>query len=216
MHKGIVTHWLAAIGGGLTVLAGIATLSARDKIRPAQAVNVAAASSAPSDPSLDELRQRLGRLEQQQAAVPAAAVPVPAPTPQRAADIEQPAANEPAAQDHEHAAVVQAEQVLAKEAVDPNWARQTEGNIQKVFDQKELRDTRLLGARCRSTLCRIELEHSSDEAKQAFILNAATQAPFSGSSLFAHAEPDKPGHFVIYLARQGHSLPQPDDNAPAQ
>ena len=211
MQKGLLTHWLAAIGGGLTVLVGIATFSAHDRIKPAQALSAEAQPSAQPDPALDELRQRLNQLERQNAA--SAPVPLPAQPIQAEAQGQLPnAPHEPEqeARSFEQASVEQAEQVLATETVDTNWSRSTEVNIQKVFDQQDLHDTRLMTARCRSTLCRIEVEHANENAKQAFILNGMAKPPFVGNAVFAHAEPDKQGHFVLYLAREGHNLPQPD------
>ena len=62
------------------------------------------------------------------------------------------------------------------ESADPAWASRTEPAISNLFDIGDFAGTRLVYHSCKSTVCRVEVDHDSSTAAQGLLLQLLTQA----------------------------------------
>lgn len=100
--------------------------------------------------------------------------------------------------------------LFEREVVDTSWANETEGQVVAFF--QDLPGVRTHAARCRSTLCRVEVEFDSEEARRAFDTNLSSRAPFLNARWNERRVRDETGRVsgeTIMLARVGHDLPPP-------
>lgn len=102
------------------------------------------------------------------------------------------------------------EEVLAAEARDAGWARETEANLRSWYsglDPERFAGTVLEGVECRSTLCKLTLhqEHKAQQLEVAGTIRIETLP-----RVFARFE-DRNGHHLtsLYLVRSGFQLPGP-------
>lgn len=94
---------------------------------------------------------------------------------------------------------------LRAERPDPAWASTAQQTLYDTFHPEALPGVHLLGAECRTTLCRMEL--ALDDASQPDSYRGLLHlAPWSGPS-FIQINTET-GETVMYLAREAHSLPQ--------
>ncbi len=113
------------------------------------------------------------------------------------------------------------EKVHGNEAVDATWARERESAIRDYVTglQNVPRDKykdpsmaaavsniKLVSCDCRSTLCRIELEHGANAKTRDALIHMLGSAPFDGQGFFVES-PDRK-KLTTYNARQGHALPR--------
>jgi hypothetical protein len=65
----------------------------------------------------------------------------------------------------------------------------------------------VLSADCRSTLCRVEIEHADASAQSRLIDHLPMEPPFDGEMLIRRIDDDPLApHTLVYLARPGYSL----------
>jgi len=97
------------------------------------------------------------------------------------------------------------------ETVDSEWAKQITGLIEKRFADSTdaLMNSRLIASECRSTLCRVEVAHTSLNEQSAFefTLPMLLGAELPRTMMFTEHQPDGSVRQVIYLARKGHDFP---------
>lgn len=100
---------------------------------------------------------------------------------------------------------------LAGEEVDTDWA----GNFQAALDQglksESFAGTRLSEVECKSSLCRVTLAHDSAETEEQFLENMLDLPVMSNTQAFYKREGNSDGSasLVLYIAREGQSLPLP-------
>ncbi|MGH8593313.1 MAG: hypothetical protein ACREV3_05505 [Gammaproteobacteria bacterium] len=101
------------------------------------------------------------------------------------------------------------ESSLQNEPLDSDWSPQAREQITEVFASKELAETSLEHIECRSTLCRVEVEHDDLRKRREFEL----WFPFKVAEILPriamrYVENDNGSSgTIIYLAREGHRLP---------
>ncbi|HEX7037800.1 MAG TPA: hypothetical protein VF210_18665 [Pseudomonadales bacterium] len=98
-----------------------------------------------------------------------------------------------------------------EEAVDPDWAPEAQESVYAMFADEALEGFTLTSADCRASLCRIEM--GLDEAipgPEAF-RKLQQNTPWDGAG-FVEITMDPPGA-VLYLAREGASIPEMSDSA---
>lgn len=108
-----------------------------------------------------------------------------------------------------HERLTEIDALLQKEPVDPVWSGQVSARIQEVLNRGKHGRTYLFALDCRSTLCRLEVQHDDPNAASDF----ANGFPGEVAELFpkiamGHAdEGDGYSHTVLYLVREGYRLP---------
>jgi hypothetical protein len=110
--------------------------------------------------------------------------------------------------DHEHMVTLDA--TVQTEAVDQRWSSHTAAWIAQVLTSQELAQTVVSDIECRTTVCRLEVEHAdTQEADQfALIFPMHVGGVLPQMRYFHQQLTDGYIHTVIYLARQGHDLPR--------
>lgn len=88
---------------------------------------------------------------------------------------------------------------------DGAWAGVQETRWKESFS-RGLSSNRVKSVECKSTLCRVELEQTSPNAEDE--LNQHMTQSQLKEEAYGHRTDD--GRFYVYLAREGHGLPQPD------
>jgi hypothetical protein len=91
------------------------------------------------------------------------------------------------------------------EPPDPQWASTAQVALHEAFQSKAVTGMQVGETDCRTTLCRAELLLDSSTSPQVISRELVHLAPWSGQS-FIHLNIET-GEGVIYLAREGHSLP---------
>jgi len=103
--------------------------------------------------------------------------------------------------------------VFEKEDVDEKWAVQTEQYLWDKFEEKELKNSTLLEADCRTTLCRLKIASNQQEN---FNPNLVLLDLFPNSEGFYNAVNTKNGEIIteIFVSRNNFHLPvnSPEDN----
>jgi hypothetical protein len=99
---------------------------------------------------------------------------------------------------------------LAGEAVDARWSAQQESAIAAAFHGDVLQGSKLARVECRTSLCRMEVDHEGMEAEDRFAQAAPLTPPFNHGG-FAQRVTDARGvHTIAFIAREGYELPQVD------
>jgi hypothetical protein len=91
------------------------------------------------------------------------------------------------------------------EPPDPQWASTAQVALHEAFQSKAVTGMQVGETDCRTTFCRSELLLDSSASPQAISQELIFLAPWPGQS-FVHFDLES-GKGVIYLAREGHSLP---------
>jgi hypothetical protein len=189
-------------------------------------------SGAPADPAtaalarelaalraeLEETRGRLAALERSRPAVaevaaapkvaPLAPVEAPEPGPdrERKQEIERRVAEDFARADREAADTsFTFDARLEEEQVDPAWSAEEEARILGDTGAGKLGAAHVLGAECRSTLCRVELEHPDAKQLDRLFFDLISKPAFAGRRIYTHREGN---NMTMYVARSGHALPR--------
>ena len=108
------------------------------------------------------------------------------------------------------------QEILDIETVDKDWAFGTEKKIEDVLQSDLFQGTNLLDMQCRSTICKFEVEHDSEESRKVF----AEQFPIKGPenqqfSMESDEDADSGLKSKCFLVRRGkfvgHSPPNLND-----
>jgi hypothetical protein len=112
-----------------------------------------------------------------------------------------------AQRDQEHLA--QLDTTLYAEPVDAAWADETAGMLSDVLASADLSATTVRDLTCRRTACRLTVEHTDRQALDQFslVLPLQVRADLPQLTFFHEEGAEGRLHTVIYLTRQGHSLP---------
>lgn len=97
------------------------------------------------------------------------------------------------------------EGTLRAEKPDPAWASTAQLALSETFQREAIPGARLVGAECRTTLCRMDLSLDGSTPEDSF-RHMTYLAPWSGQSLVQIDT--EAGVAVMYLAREEHALPQ--------
>jgi hypothetical protein len=105
------------------------------------------------------------------------------------------------------------EAAIANEQPDPHWAPMAETAIKGMFEDQGLQALRLVDARCRTTVCRIEVaENESAVDGEGFdqgFRRLLIRTPWQGQGFGRVYNPFGPSPTgVLFLAREGNALPQ--------
>jgi hypothetical protein len=105
-------------------------------------------------------------------------------------------------------------EAFAAEADDARWARATEGQLQSKIADRLPTGSSVDSVECRSVLCRVTTVHRSQDAIDAFQLQAFKEESTRvwGGDAFTYIESEDEGGelaVVSYVAREGHPLPSP-------
>ena len=106
---------------------------------------------------------------------------------------------------------------FAAEAYDEMWSPNVTSSIEQTFQSPELIGGRLASVECRTTLCKVEVQHDqnlSPEDRFVFentlLMSLANELP--ASTMRQVNSPDGL-RTEIYFAGKGHSLPKPKNNS---
>lgn len=151
----------------------------------------------------DDLRRRLEALGQ--ASAPATTAPAPSLTTD---NLDPSIAPAPLSiEDQVELAVVTLDESVRTEPVDASWAKPAEASIAKGAGTVD--GLSLERVECRSSLCRIEVTFANLEARDTGTRGLAHAVPWE-TVAFYRAAPDDPKRMVMYVAREGMTLPTPE------
>lgn len=95
-----------------------------------------------------------------------------------------------------------------RESIDASWAKETESKMYGAL--ATLPGVRVVGARCKATMCRFEIAYETSAAAETFRTDYVQLEPFSNTTAYEErlTGPDGrvTGH-IIHFARQGRTLP---------
>jgi hypothetical protein len=92
----------------------------------------------------------------------------------------------------------------ASQSDDPEWSEETENSIQDLFTNAAFAGADLVSVDCQTSICRLELNYESDDARDDFFAQAPNTAPLNSEGFFHLAEDGETT--VLYVAREGHRL----------
>lgn len=94
------------------------------------------------------------------------------------------------------------------EARDASWAPHMEEKMLRMFDDAGLEGSMLIDARCRSTLCRMEVAHADEAAEMNCLFAFAKRGRYLVQDSFHYRDGSENGdsRTVFYVSRRGHSL----------
>lgn len=95
--------------------------------------------------------------------------------------------------------------LLAEES-DSDWASSANLALHEAFQSEDMKGVALVGVECRTTICRLELSLDNSAYPEDSFYHLVHVTPWQGQKLFRINEEN--GEAVVYLAREGHSLPQ--------
>jgi len=105
--------------------------------------------------------------------------------------------------------------VLTEESVDRGWARGAEDALGEAARSPELSGSRVTALECRSTICRIDVEHESFRAAErwtaVFALRIATVSVRAMERRYHDAGGVR--RSTMFVARTGHRLPEIEQHA---
>lgn len=99
---------------------------------------------------------------------------------------------------------------LASEELDQQWATNEESGFRDRLNNSALSGTGLGSIACRSTLCRVDLNHATDDAKEELMSSLhSVVGPRRGQVFYRHVyNPDGTSTTVLYVSRDGERLPE--------
>lgn len=98
---------------------------------------------------------------------------------------------------------------LRNENVDEHWASEAVNTIKGAILQPRFAWSKLLEVDCRSTLCRMSVQHEDMKAKEEFMISFPMEvAPLLTRATMTHTESiDETSVSLVHFARAGHSFP---------
>jgi hypothetical protein len=103
----------------------------------------------------------------------------------------------------------QLDTALQAEPVDAAWAEATASQLSEVLAGAEVGATVVRDLTCRQSACRLTVEHATRQELEQFTLLVPLQVGTVLPQLTFFHDEDATGrlHTVVYLTRQGHTLP---------
>lgn len=93
---------------------------------------------------------------------------------------------------------------IEKEGIDQKWSDVATNKIYEAFGRENTIGLDVVGAECRSTLCRIDLQAESDGEERDNSFRNAIHALWEGEKFFVVREKEA----TIYISKEGQGLPQ--------
>lgn len=93
---------------------------------------------------------------------------------------------------------------------DPRWAAEATAEIRDAVSAPELSGSRVTDIDCRTTLCRLEVEHPSETVRETFAVELPTRVrslPRTTTRFLPSERPGAPSLAIMYLVRQGERMP---------
>lgn len=102
------------------------------------------------------------------------------------------------------------EQTILAEGTDPEWSSLAELALDEASKSEEMTEFGLVEAKCATTMCRMTLFLDGSEPPEESFRKLVDLAPWQGEGFIYIQEGDdgESAQAVIYLARDGYSLPQ--------
>jgi FtsZ-binding cell division protein ZapB len=99
------------------------------------------------------------------------------------------------------------EETIFTEGTDPEWSKDAELALDMAYQSEEMRGVEAVDAECRTTVCRVQLFLDGSTPSEETFRNLVDLTPWEGQGFVRIDEGDS-SQVVVYLARDGHSLPQ--------
>jgi hypothetical protein len=99
------------------------------------------------------------------------------------------------------------EETIFIEETDPEWSYEAELALDEAYRNEDMERVELANIECRSTLCRIELLFDETSSPEEVFRNFPHITPWEGEG-FIKINDGENAQAVVYLAREGYSLPQ--------
>ena len=129
---------------------------------------------------------------------PALAQDVPDPVDVAAADA---ARSEPTAQE-----IAQTlDRALHAESVDPPWVSAMEARVADYFRSERAMGSSLVRSECRSTLCKLEVQHAGAESAERFVDDVSAIIPHGSNAVIQPSRDGAPRQTVVWFTRLGHA-----------
>jgi hypothetical protein len=96
---------------------------------------------------------------------------------------------------------------LKAEPSDPTWAARSLNDVRQRMSHLSTPGLDLLGVECGSTLCALDFKLQAADAMTS-LKRTAIDFPWPTTGFVSHRE-DDPTRVVMFVARKGHSLPNP-------
>lgn len=91
---------------------------------------------------------------------------------------------------------------LRSETADPAWVRAMEARVGDYFRSERATGSSLVREECRSTLCKLEVQHTSAESADHFVDDVSSFIP-QGSNAVIQPSRDGTLHTVVWFTRRG-------------
>ena len=178
--------WRAVNGGEAGVRAPAASNDLQEEIR-----------------SLEEEIEKLERkIEAPRPPVAGRGGPAPA-EPAEESDVPSRPVRTPEASSNAAAALL--DERLSGEPVDAEWARGAARGIQESIAANAI-GSKVRAAECGSTVCRVVVEHDTEEAQKELGRSLAKQEPFRVGTLYKYSDPGAPPVTTLYVLRDGETF----------
>ncbi len=166
---------------------------------------------AEPDPRLDELARQIEGLRRAQAVhVPATKTvqlqPAASPQPEVAPPQEEPPpplSEQERLDNFSH----NLRQEFSAQARDPEWSDAVEAEIAQRMNAPAFEGSTLLAGECQSSLCRVEVSHLDEDARDRFMETLPQTSPFDTDGFIRDTSDDHEMMTTLYFSRRGADLP---------
>ncbi len=102
------------------------------------------------------------------------------------------------------------EETILTEGTDPEWTILAELAIDEASISEEMTEFNLVDAKCGTTMCRIELSFNGSKSPEESFRKLVHFAPWQGEGFIRIQDGNEggPAQAVVYLAREGYTLPR--------
>jgi len=110
-------------------------------------------------------------------------------------------------QDSADDVMIRYETAFGLESQDPEWSSDTEQRIVSLLDAERAPGTEVAEVSCQKSMCRLELAHTDDQAREIFLQALPMEPPFDEEGFFYPIGDEDAEATVVFIARAGHRLP---------
>ena len=103
------------------------------------------------------------------------------------------------------------EDTIANEEAYPQWSSWAENEITTAFSNTDVEGLSIVEARCQSTICRVALSAEASVSVEERLRRLPVLTPWQAPGFFEVSgleEPSETPEVILFLAREGHSLPE--------
>lgn len=94
---------------------------------------------------------------------------------------------------------------LHAETVDPAWVRAMETRVGEYFRSERATGSFLVRSECRSTLCKLEVQHTGAESAEHFVDDVSAFIPQGSNAVIQPRHDGATMQTVVWFTRQGHA-----------